>query len=284
MSTGPRCPPSSYEQAVEDYGDDAFAPFQAELFFGMNVDTPALRVQRAPAGDHAGDRPRRDRARRSTRTWPTRWPPWSPPASRATTRTAARRAPPTPSGPPTSSPSPSPDGDVPTVHLDYDETPAQEAMADLVADSLEAVGIPTELRPLPLDEYRGVRRVRRARSSSASGGSAPTCRPMPTSLRCSGRPPTTTSPASGPPTWTPCSRTPEPAPAAPRTRARWARAEEEILDGRGRRADRPVPHPGGRRRPCRGPPHRGGRHRRLGPGEPHRLTRTVGRSGGVRLR
>ena len=38
-------PASSYEQAVEEYGDDAFAPFQAELFFGMNVATPALSVQ-----------------------------------------------------------------------------------------------------------------------------------------------------------------------------------------------------------------------------------------------
>ena len=47
-----------------------------------------------------------------------------------------------------------PDGDVPTVHIDYDESPAQEAMAEMVAADLEAVGIPTELRPLPLDEYK----------------------------------------------------------------------------------------------------------------------------------
>ena len=56
--------------------------------------------------------------------------------------------------PPTSSPFAYPDGDVPTVHIDFDESPAQEAMAELVADDLEAVGIPTELRPLPLEEYK----------------------------------------------------------------------------------------------------------------------------------
>ncbi len=47
-----------------------------------------------------------------------------------------------------------PGGDVPTVHIDYDESPKQDQMAEIVADSLEAAGIPTELRPKALDAYK----------------------------------------------------------------------------------------------------------------------------------
>jgi ABC-type transport system substrate-binding protein len=42
----------------------------------------------------------------------------------------------------------------PTVRIDFDQSTAQEAMAELVADDLEAVGITTELRPLPFEEYK----------------------------------------------------------------------------------------------------------------------------------
>ena len=47
-----------------------------------------------------------------------------------------------------------PDGKVPTINIDFDESAAQQEMAELVAADLEAVGIPTELRPLPLEEYK----------------------------------------------------------------------------------------------------------------------------------
>ncbi len=145
-------PASSYEHAVEEYGDDAFAPFQAELFFGMNVATPALSAQAVreaimlaidrdaiveavypdladtlatvvPAGVPGHD--------------PDRCPACTPDPDRAADIISFWF----------------PGGAVPTVHLDFDETPAQTEMADLVAASLEAAGIPTELRPLPLDEY-----------------------------------------------------------------------------------------------------------------------------------
>ena len=47
-----------------------------------------------------------------------------------------------------------PDGKVPTIDIDFDESDAQQEMAEMVADDLEAVGIPTKLRPLPLEEYK----------------------------------------------------------------------------------------------------------------------------------
>ena len=46
-----------------------------------------------------------------------------------------------------------PDGQVPVVHIDFDESTPQRAMAELVAADLEAAGIPTELRPKPLAAY-----------------------------------------------------------------------------------------------------------------------------------
>ena len=46
-----------------------------------------------------------------------------------------------------------PDGEVPTVPLDFDDSPEQEQLARSIASQLEDVGIPTELRPRPVDEY-----------------------------------------------------------------------------------------------------------------------------------
>jgi ABC-type transport system substrate-binding protein len=46
-----------------------------------------------------------------------------------------------------------PDG-APTVRIDFDESTAQEAMARIIAADLDAVGIPTELRPQPLEAYK----------------------------------------------------------------------------------------------------------------------------------
>ena len=46
-----------------------------------------------------------------------------------------------------------PDGEVPTVPLDFDDTPEQERLMEAVADQLEEVGIPTELRPQPVQDY-----------------------------------------------------------------------------------------------------------------------------------
>ena len=153
-STGPQVPPSSYDAGGRGVRRRRLraVPGRAVLRDERRHARRCARSARPP-GDHAGDRPRRDRARRCTRTWPTRWPPWSPPASRATTRTAARRAPPTPSGPPTSSPSPTPTATCRRCTSTTTRRPPRRRWPSSSPTSLEAVGIPTELRPLPLDEY-----------------------------------------------------------------------------------------------------------------------------------
>ena len=145
-------PPSSYDQAVEDYGDDAFAPFQAELFFGMNVDARALRS--APMRQAIMLAIDRDAIVEAV------YPDLADPL---TTVVPAGVAGHDPDRCPTCTPDPQraadivafayPNGDVPTVNIDYDESPPQEAMAELVAADLEDAGIPTHLRAYPLDEY-----------------------------------------------------------------------------------------------------------------------------------
>ena len=146
-------PASRYGDAVEEHGTGAFAPFHAELFFGMNVRSAALRspalrsairlaidpeaiVQAVypeladplptvvPAGVAGHD--------------PKRCPECAPDADRAKEVIAFAY----------------PDGKVPTVRIDYDESPAQDQMAEIVASNLKDVGIPTELRPKSLDEYK----------------------------------------------------------------------------------------------------------------------------------
>lgn len=46
-----------------------------------------------------------------------------------------------------------PDGGIPEVPIDYEDEPAQEAVAGAIADDLRAVGITAVLRPRPADEY-----------------------------------------------------------------------------------------------------------------------------------
>ncbi len=146
-------PDDRYGQAVEDHGDESFAPFHAELFFGMNLSSPnlanpALRqailqaidpeaIVRAVYPDLADPLPTvvpvgvagHDPARCATCAY-------DPDAAQAGVQAAF------------------PDGAVPTVRIDFDESRAQEAMAEIIAQDLDDVGIPTELRPLPLEEYK----------------------------------------------------------------------------------------------------------------------------------
>ncbi len=146
-------PDARYEQAIDDHGDASFAPFHAELYFGMNLSSPNLgnsELRQAivqaidrdtiaeavypnladplptvvPAGVAGHD--------------PDRCPECGYDPDSARTRVQAAF----------------PDGAVPTVRIDFDESTAQEAMATAIAEDLDAVGIPTELRPLPLDEYK----------------------------------------------------------------------------------------------------------------------------------
>lgn len=146
-------PPARFGQALQAHGDGDFAPFHAELFFGMNLSSLSLgnsvlrqailaAIDRdaivgavypdladplptvVPAGV-AGHDP--DRCGGCVH---------DPEAAAAKVRAAF------------------PDGNVPVVNIDFDESTAQEAMAKIIASDLEEVGIPTELRPLPLEEYK----------------------------------------------------------------------------------------------------------------------------------
>ena len=146
-------PVDRYGDAVDDYGDDAFAPFHAELFFGMRVSSPALanmevrKAIRASIDRNAIVRAvYADLAEPLTTVIPEGVPGhdparcaecvFDPEQARAILAAAF------------------PAGGVPTVAIDYDQSPAQEAMAGIIADGLGAAGIPTQLRPKPLEEYK----------------------------------------------------------------------------------------------------------------------------------
>jgi len=146
-------PHDRYGDAVEAHGADDFAPFHAELFFGLNVKSPSLgnaelRKAIAAAIDREAivDAVYPDLAD-PLRTVvpagvpghdPDRCPPCAHDVEQAKAIVAAAF----------------PDGQVPPVRIDFDESPPQEAMARLVAADLQAVGIPTELRPQPLEDYK----------------------------------------------------------------------------------------------------------------------------------
>lgn len=146
-------PSSRYGDAVEAYGTEAFAPFHAELFFGMNVRTAAFQKPGIRGAIRfAIDREAIVRAVYAELADPL---PTVVPQGVAghdpercgecvhdpdRAKAAVQRA--------------YPDGNVPTVHIDYDESPTQDKMAEIVAENLEAVGIPTQLRSRPLAEYK----------------------------------------------------------------------------------------------------------------------------------
>jgi ABC-type transport system substrate-binding protein len=145
-------PSSRYDAAVDAHGDGAFAPFQAELYFGMNLSRPVLAreplrqailmaidreaIVDAVYADLADPLPTIVPAGVVGHD-PDRCPECAhdPEAAADIVRFAY------------------PDSDAPVVHIDYDRSPAQQEMAERIAADLDAVGIPTELRPLPLEEY-----------------------------------------------------------------------------------------------------------------------------------
>lgn len=146
-------PADRYGDAVDDHGDDAFTPFHAELFFGLRPTSATLAsTGMRQAIEAAIDRDAIVRAVYPDLAEPlyTVVPEGVPgrtvdpcpvcghDPARARDLIAATFA-----GAP-----------VPTVAIDFDESPAQEAMAKIVAADLLDVGIPTQLRPKPLDEYK----------------------------------------------------------------------------------------------------------------------------------
>lgn len=146
-------PASRYGDAVEAHGDDHFAPFHAELFFGLHVASPALgNADLREAIVAAIDREAIVRAVYADLADPLEGvvPAGVPGHDPGACDTCAHD----PDRAEALVTAAFPDGDVPEVQIDFDESPAQEAMAALVAADLEAVGIPTALRPLPLEEYK----------------------------------------------------------------------------------------------------------------------------------
>lgn len=146
-------PTGRFGDALDDHGDDHFAPFHAELFFGMNVGSASLgnaelRGAIAAAIDREAivEAVYRDLADPLLGIVPAGIAGHEPAGCDTCGHDPARAE--------SLLAEAFPEGDVPEVRIDFDETPAQEAMAELVAEDLEAVGIPSTLRPLPLEDYK----------------------------------------------------------------------------------------------------------------------------------
>jgi ABC-type transport system substrate-binding protein len=146
-------PSEQYGAAVEEYGDDAFAPFQAELFFGLNVASPSLanpELRKAIAAAIDRDAIVRavypDLADPLVGIVPAGIPSHAPAECTACTHDPERAR--------SILAAAYPGGGIPQVAIDFDQSPAQEAMAAIIAESLQAVGIPAVQRPLPLEDYK----------------------------------------------------------------------------------------------------------------------------------
>lgn len=147
-------PPEDVEEAAERYGDDGFRPYVAELFYGFNLRSPKFADRRfREAIVRAIDQRSIIRAVYGGTVLPLdglvlRGVPGhqkevcgdlcttDPEAARALVSEVF------------------PTGDVPSVNIDFDDEPTQQAVARAIQASLEDVGIPVELRPKPLREYQ----------------------------------------------------------------------------------------------------------------------------------
>jgi oligopeptide transport system substrate-binding protein len=148
-------PVDRYGAAIDRYGHAAFAPFHAELFFGLRVTSPNLaNAELRKAIATAIDRKAivravyPDLAAPLARVVPDGVPGYDPalcadcgydhdPAKAKAILAAAF-----------------PNGQIPTVAIDFDQSPPQAEMARIVAHDLDLVGIPSQLRPKPLEEYK----------------------------------------------------------------------------------------------------------------------------------
>jgi ABC-type transport system substrate-binding protein len=147
-------PPARFEQAARDHDDDHFAPFHAELYFGMNLSSPNLGNAVLRQAILAAI----DREAIVEAVYPDLADPLSTVVPAGVTGHDAGRCGERctfdPEGAAAKVRIAFPDGTVPVVKIDFDESVAQQAMAELIAGDLDDVGIPTELRPLPLEDYK----------------------------------------------------------------------------------------------------------------------------------
>ena len=148
-------PGDRYGAAVEAHGDDHVTPFQAELLLGLRAGAPALAdpsLRQAIAAAIDPEAIVRAVYPEVADPLGAILPDGLPGAARGTPSCAtcghdpvrARKLVDTAF----------PQGNVPQVTIDTDASPAQEAMARIVAEGLEAVGIPTVVRSRPLPEYQ----------------------------------------------------------------------------------------------------------------------------------
>ena len=146
-------PPARFGEAVDKYGDDHFAPFHAELFFGMHLGTPNL----ANASLRQAIEAAIDREAIVAAVYPDLADPLATVIPAGVSGHDAARCGgcgPDPERAAEIVATAFPDGEVPTVNIDFDTSPAQVAMAKIIAADLKAAGIPTSLRPLPLEDYK----------------------------------------------------------------------------------------------------------------------------------
>ena len=150
--------PVAAEAAAEEFGADGFVPFQAELFYGFNLADPRFAdvrfrqaiVQAIDRGDRARGLPGRGpaAARHRPRGGPRRRSvrgaagcAYDPAAARALLAQAF------------------PAGGVPEVPIDFPDGADETAVAGIIEQNLEAVGIPAVLRPHPGRRLQRLRRV-----------------------------------------------------------------------------------------------------------------------------
>lgn len=147
-------PAPRFAEAVADHGDGAFAPFHAELFFGMNVGSPTL--SQAPLRQAILAAIDREAIVAEV------YPDLADPLSGVVPAGLAGSGDPVECDACSYDPDAAsalvaeafPDGEVPVVHVDFDRSPSQTAMAERIATDLDAVGIPTELRPKSLSSFK----------------------------------------------------------------------------------------------------------------------------------
>ncbi len=148
-------PVDRFGVATEKYGEAAFTPFHAELFFGMRLTSPSLanrELRRAIASTI-------DREAIVSAVYPDLAEPLSgivPDGVAGWDRASCADCgyPHDPDKAAGILAAAFPDGPIPSVAIDFDESPAQAAMARIIARDLEDVGITTHLRPKPLAEYQ----------------------------------------------------------------------------------------------------------------------------------
>lgn len=149
-------PGGAHDEAVEAYGDDHFAPFHAEVFLGLRVAAPPLdaaplRTAIAAAIDREAlvAEVYADVADPLRTIVPDGVPGHDPDVCGESLACGHD-----PKAAEDALAEAYPEGDVPTVAIDFDDSERQTRLAEAIAADLEAVGIPTELRPRSRAEYR----------------------------------------------------------------------------------------------------------------------------------